>query len=122
MENTFGSKLRELRREQGMTLRQLAELAGVDYTYLSKVETEKVPYTPSAETIRSIARALGLDPMELLSLAKKLPAELESLSTHVQARRFYARAQKAASPDDWDALLNLLEQRIASRDEPEGES
>lgn len=120
--DTFGSKLRELRRQKEMTLRQLAELAGVDYTYLSKVETEKLPYTPSAETIRAIARALGIDQMELLTLANKLPEELEPLNTHVEARRFYARAQKNASPDDWDALLDLLEQRIASRRKPDKES
>ncbi len=120
--NTFGSKLRELRREKEMTLRQLAELAGVDYTYLSKVETEKVPYTPSADTIRAIARALGVAPMELLTLANKLPEELEALNSHAQARHFYSRAQKSASSDDWDALLELLEKRIASRAQPEEDS
>jgi transcriptional regulator with XRE-family HTH domain len=117
--DTFGSKLREFRHEKGFTLRQLAEMAGVDFTYLSKVENEKVPYTPSVDTIRAIARAIGVDPMELLTLANKLPVELEQLNSHVQARRFFARAQKIASPDDWDALLNLLEQRRASRGEPE---
>src|SRR5580693_10133784 len=96
---TFGSRLRVLRREKGFTLRQLANLASVDFTYLSKVENERVPYTPSVETIRVIAKALGADPMELLTLANKLPAELESLNSHVQARRFFARAQEIASPD-----------------------
>lgn len=116
---TFGSKLRELRKEKKFTLRQLAEMAGVDFTYLSKVENDRVPYTPSAETIRSIARALGADPMDLLTLANKLPVELESLNSHVQARRFFARAQQIAAPDDWDALLDLLEKRSATRHDPE---
>jgi HTH-type transcriptional regulator, competence development regulator len=116
---TFGSRLRVLRREKGFTLRQLADLAGLDFTYLSKIENGRVLYTPAADTIRVIAKALGAEPMELLTLANKLPAELESLNSHVQARRFFARAQEIASPDDWDALLNLLEQRRTSRTEPE---
>lgn len=42
MEMTFGQKLREFRQEKGMTLRALAEAGGVDFTYLSKVENDKV--------------------------------------------------------------------------------
>lgn len=116
---TFGTKVRELRREKGFTLRQLADMAQVDFTYLSKVENERLPYTPSTETIRSIARAMRIDPVELLTLANKLPEELESLNSHVQARRFFARAQQIAAPDDWDALLDLLEKRNARRRDPE---
>ncbi len=81
----FGKRLRELRHEKGLTLRQLAELAGVDFSYLSKVENERVPYTPGADTIRSLAHALGVDPLEFLQLANKLPEELETFSGHAQA-------------------------------------
>jgi transcriptional regulator with XRE-family HTH domain len=118
--SAFGSRLRELRREKGFTLRQLADLAGVDFTYLSKVENDRVPYTPAADTIRTLARALGVDPLDLLKLANKLPVELEALNSQPQARRFFERAQNIASPDDWDALLNLLEERRASRKNTEG--
>jgi len=110
----FGNRLRELRHKKGFTLRQLAELAGVDFTYLSKVENDRVPYTPAADTIRTLARALGVDPLELLQLANKLPQELETFNAHAQARRFFERAQSIASPEDWDALLDLLEKRKAS--------
>jgi len=109
----FGKRLRELRREKGFTLRQLAELAGVDFTYLSKVENDRVPYTPAADTIRTLARALGVDPLELLQLAGKLPEGLETFNAHAQARRFFERAQTIASPEDWDALLDLLDRRKA---------
>src|SRR5438046_280346 len=117
--SAFGKRLRKLRKDKGFTLRQLADLAGVDFTYLSKVENDRVPYTPAAETIRTLARALGVDPLELLRIAKKLPEELKQLNTHAQARRFFERAQKIASPDDWDALLDLLEKRGAARGDSE---
>jgi transcriptional regulator with XRE-family HTH domain len=115
MELTFGLKLRELRLNKGMTLRALAEAAGVDFTYLSKIENDKVGYLPGAETIRDLAQALGADTIGLLQLANKLPPELVTLAGNVNARRFFQRAGEIASPKDWDALLDLLESRQSAR-------
>src|SRR5436190_1470702 len=105
METTFGSKLRELRQKRGLTLRALAEAAGVDFTYLSKIENDRLGYLPGAETIRDLAEVLGVDAIELLQLANKLPPELATLAGNEKARRFFQRAREIASPKDWDALL-----------------
>ena len=111
----FGQRLRQLRKDKGFTLRELAQAAGIDFTYLSKIENGRIPYTPAAETIRQLAEALKVDSIELLTLADKLPKELEPLKTNLQARRFFDRAAKVASPDDWQAFLDLLEKRQARR-------
>lgn len=113
----FGKRLRQLRLEKGLTLRSLAEATGVDFTYLSKIENGKLGYSPSADTIRAFARALGADSLELLRWADKVPPELRPLTRNARARRFFERAEQIASPDDWDALLDLLEQRAARRRE-----
>jgi transcriptional regulator with XRE-family HTH domain len=115
METTFGRKLHELRHNKGMTLRALAEAAGVDFTYLSKIENDKIGYLPGADTIRDLAVALDVDAIELLQLANKLPPELASLAGNAKARRFFQRAQEIASPKDWDVLLDLLESRQSAR-------
>src|SRR5258706_16428147 len=115
MQDGFGVKLRELRQEKGMTLRALAEAAGVDFTYLSKIENDRLDYSPRVETIRDLAQALEVEPMELLQLANKLPPELAKLAGNEKARRFFQRAQEVASPKDWDALLDLLETRQSAR-------
>jgi transcriptional regulator with XRE-family HTH domain len=115
MQDGFGAKLRELRQEKGMTLRSLAEAAGVDFTYLSKIENDRLDYSPGVETIRDLAQALEVDAMELLQLANKLPPELVKLAGNEKARRFFQRAQEIASPKDWDALLDLLESRQSAR-------
>jgi len=120
METGFGARLRELRQEKGMTLRTLAEAAGVDFTYLSKIENERVEHLPSVETIRDLAHALEEDAMELLQLANKLPPELAKLAGNDKARRFFQRAQEVASPKDWDALLDLLESRQSARQTKDG--
>ena len=111
----FGQRLRELRREKGLTLRGLAEAVGVDFSYLSKIENGKAGYLPGANTIRSLAEALETDALELLRLADKVPPEVERFAGDAKARRFLRRAQEVASSDDWDALLNLLEKRQEDR-------
>ena len=58
---TFGERLRQLRKDKKLTLRGLAEAAGVDFTYLSKIENDKAGYLPAADTIRALATILGVD-------------------------------------------------------------
>ncbi len=111
----FGGHLRKVRKERGLTLRQLAAEAGIDFTYLSKIENDRVGYTPGAETIRELARILKVDPIEFLTLADKLPKELEPLTSNIHARRFFDRASQVASPADWQALLQTLESRHAKK-------
>src|SRR5260370_22816640 len=106
---TFGERLRLVRKERGLTLRQLAAGVGVDFTYLSKIENGRFSYTPAVDTIRELARVLKVDSLELLRLANKLPKELEPMNANVQARRFFDRASQVASPDDWVSFLSLLE-------------
>jgi transcriptional regulator with XRE-family HTH domain len=112
---TFGQRLRQLRKGKNLTLRNLAEAAGVDFTYLSKIENDKPSYSPGADTIRTLAAVLGVDPLELLQLADKVPPELQGVSEDAKARRFFSRAQEIASPDDWDAMLDFLEKRQKER-------
>lgn len=118
----FGDRLRELRQKKGLSQRALAEKVGVDFSYLSKIETGKAGYLPGADTIRALAQALGEDPLELLALAEKAPPEVESFAGTAQARKFLRRAHEIAKADDWDALLKVLEdrqkQRVRDADKP----
>ncbi len=73
---TFGEKLRKLRQAKSLSQKRLALQVGINYTYLSKVESEKLDFAPypSEELIRRLAIALDADVDELLLLAKKIPA------------------------------------------------
>lgn len=53
----IGSSLRSVRRRRGMTLRQVADAAGVTESFLSQVERDIA--SPSIATLRRIAVALG---------------------------------------------------------------
>lgn len=76
----FGEKIRELRKAKHLGQRALAEQVGISFTYLSKIENEKLDFGdyPSEELIRKLAEALGHDADELLLLAKKIPEDIRS--------------------------------------------
>lgn len=114
----FEERLRELRLQKGLTLRDLAEKVGLNFTYLSKIENGKLEYTPSADKIREIARALGVDEIELLKLANKVPTEMKSIAQNTAALAFFRRAKDIASTDDWRDLLEFLDNKHKERIKP----
>ena len=58
-------KIKQLRRERVLTVRELAEAAGVSKTTVSNIENGRsVKVYPS--TIRKLASALGVKPGELV--------------------------------------------------------
>lgn len=113
----LGETIRRLRKDNGITQAQLAEAIGVDESYISKIETGRLPYTPSEETLRLLAQVLKADPLELLALAQKTPDELQSVVGSPSAREFFelVRERKLES-DDWEDLTQMLRHRLAQRE------
>jgi transcriptional regulator with XRE-family HTH domain len=75
MRQTFGQRIRELRKAKGLGQRAVAAAVGINFTYLSKIENDKVDFAafPSEETIRKLAKVLEADVDELLLMAEKIP-------------------------------------------------
>jgi transcriptional regulator with XRE-family HTH domain len=71
---------REARREQdaAFSLRRLAARAGIEPSYLSKIERGEQP-APSEDTIRALARELDEDADVLLALGGKVSADLQRI-------------------------------------------
>ena len=63
-----GARLRELRQEQALSLRDLAEATGVSFDTINKLELGRREAQP--RTIRKLARALGVEPRELMKGGK----------------------------------------------------
>ena len=74
----FGERLRQLRKAKNLSQRALAEKIDIDFTYLSKIESERLDFAqyPSETLIRKLAEALKADVDELLLLAKKIPPDI----------------------------------------------
>lgn len=95
MRLSAGATLRELRRKAGLSQRQVAARLGIDFTNLSRFETDQ--RTPDAETLRGLAEVLGGDsdllfcafgllPPDLAETLASDPATLRSIRELVQRK------------------------------------
>jgi transcriptional regulator with XRE-family HTH domain len=107
---SFGQYLRTLREDRHLTQRRLAEKAGIDFTYLSKLENERLEHTPSVRTLVSLAKALQVDELELMERADKMPASLSVYGRNSDALRFFRRAAEVVQgPEGWRDLNAYLD-------------
>ncbi len=121
MSATLGSTVRDLRRSKGITQQQLAEAVGVDDTYISKIEKDRLPYPPSAETLRLIAKALAADSLELLAKAERTPPELQGFLGSPEATELLRLLTRhELRRNDWKALNDFVRERVASSTSPPG--
>ncbi len=104
----FGPKIRELRKAKNLSLRALADVVGVSFTYISKIENEKLDFGdyPGEELIAKLATALEVDTDDLLILAKKIP---EGIKKRVLERPDAFRRFAALDDETMDRLLKELE-------------
>jgi transcriptional regulator with XRE-family HTH domain len=83
---TVGGRIRRFREERGLSLSQLAEQASVSKGYLSTLENDPSARRPSAETLYSVAAALGVTIADLLgrrllsSLVSAVPKSLREFA------------------------------------------
>ena len=110
---TFGKQVRHLRHAKEWSLRDLAAKVHVGFTYLSRVENERLNFGdyPSDALIHRLADALDADEEELLILAKRIPEPLK--------KRFLQRSdafRAFASCDD--ATLDKLMVQIGQTPKP----
>lgn len=106
---TFGQTLKEIRRKKGVTQRELAAAVGVDFSYISKIENDRMP-PPAADTIVKICEMLDVPPDNLLAMTGKMPTQIkEAISENPAAQQFLREAQNMTlTEDEWGALTQQL--------------
>lgn len=109
MAEIFGQTLRELRRSKGISQRSLAEKVGVDFSYISKIENNRLP-PPAADTIVKICEALSIPPDDLLSITGKMPTSTKDMiGTSSAALQFIREAEEMGlSEREWEQLTKKL--------------
>ncbi|MBA2877992.1 transcriptional regulator with XRE-family HTH domain [Anoxybacillus kamchatkensis] len=70
-----GEKVRKIRNEKKLSLRQLATMTDMNHAYLSRIENGKVQ--PSVESLIKIAKALGCDVADFFEKKMEVDEELE---------------------------------------------
>jgi transcriptional regulator with XRE-family HTH domain len=110
-EETFGTLLKTKRRDADLSQRELAKQIGVDFSYISKLENDRLP-PPAADTIVKICQVLGTEPDEMLALTGKLPTEIqENIASNLSAQQFLREAgEMRLTNEEWQSLTASLKQ------------
>lgn len=74
MTTRLGEKLRELRKQKGLTLDKLAELSGLSKSYIWELENRE-SQRPSAEKLTALADVLGVTSVYFLEEDVRAPEE-----------------------------------------------
>jgi transcriptional regulator with XRE-family HTH domain len=104
---TFGQRIRQLRKAKNFNQSELADKVGINFTYLSKIENDRLASSefPSEETIKKLAKALEADADELMLMARKVP---DSIKRRVIERPDAFRKFAALDDKTIDKLLEDL--------------
>jgi transcriptional regulator with XRE-family HTH domain len=103
MAQTFGEKIRTLRKENGLTLDQLADKTESSKSYIWELENKNPP-RPSAEKIARIAAALGVTSDYLMD-------EKDQKKETAQDLAFY-RKYRTVDPATKDKVRQMLDLMI----------
>ncbi|MFW9087681.1 helix-turn-helix domain-containing protein [Pseudomonas sp. P2758] len=101
MATRLGEKLRELRKQRGLTLEKLSDMAGLSKSYLWELENRE-SQRPSAEKLTALADVLGVATQYFFEEDVRAPEE-----RHLDDAFF--RGYKNLEPDAKEHLRKILE-------------
>jgi transcriptional regulator with XRE-family HTH domain len=107
---TFGQLLKEHRRNINISQRELAKRINVDFSYISKIENDHLP-PPAANTIVAICEVLEISSETLLSIAGKIPDDIQkTVGESKAAQEFLRQAQHLnLTEDEWANMRQSLQ-------------
>lgn len=113
----FGATLKRYREARRVSQSKLAERAGFDHSYVSRLESGA--RTPTRDAVQQLADALGLERLqqdELLASAGFLPQEVSSLlSSEPEITDVLALLQNSSMPDDYRQTMRQVLRVIAEQ-------
>lgn len=110
---TFGETVKKLRKQKRITQRDLAKKLRINFTYVSKIENNKLEAPPSEELIRRLAEVLHAEPEMLLELAGKLDfRRLQQIAIdRPEASTVLRRIQKnELTQSQWSKIRQILDE------------
>lgn len=100
--SSLASYLRAARERTGLSQRKVAQKAGIDNSYLARLESGEVATRPDPEYLQRICDALGIDSADVMSFIGVKPSLPEP--------RAYFRRKLGVSADDAEILARLVEE------------
>lgn len=113
---SFGVYLRSLRIRKQHSQKSLAEAIGVDTSYISKLENDRVD-PPSDVLMSRLSSVLGVSKGYLMARSGKIPPKLQLiLRDNPTAMSFFQEAVNANMDErDWKHLLQILRRYIVEK-------
>ncbi|MGH4012987.1 MAG: helix-turn-helix domain-containing protein [Pseudonocardiaceae bacterium] len=103
----FGVYIRRLRTEQKLSIRELANKAGIDSGGLTRLEHDKV--SPQPNTLKALAIALQVPLADLFAMAGYVtPYDLPSIAPYLRVR--YSSLPEEALSSANDYLQKLIDE------------
>lgn len=104
LDKQIGEKLRDIRERKGFTMRQVAEIIDIDYSYISKIEKGKIP---SLDKLNKLCDLYGISVASLFGEEVKTPKELEEIG--VEWITFAKEMEKKdISPEEIKQIMTAL--------------
>lgn len=110
----IGRRVREIRSWRGLTLRMTADLAGLSYGYLGRLERGEKPVN-SRQILESLANALRVSPAELTD-TPHVPSTQPDSHTHAALDAIEAALSEWLPGEIPDAPARSWEQTVADLD------
>ena len=127
MNNSLGSRLRDARTAQSLSLTEIATRAGISKAYLSQLE-HGASTRPSHDVLRRLATALGTSIADLTGTsatwqpgeADKLPASLRTFAHTAKIPEadvemlagIHYRGKQPGEPDDWAHIYETIKRTV----------
>ncbi|MBI3184656.1 MAG: helix-turn-helix transcriptional regulator [Myxococcales bacterium] len=110
MGERLGERIRRLRKERKLGLRETAEKAGMSASFLSRIESNDEKSPPDEEKIRALAKVLGDDSDILMTLAGRIPQDVKKVITGDPTMPEFLRTARKHNVTG-DELRQLLESK-----------
>ncbi|MED4971386.1 helix-turn-helix domain-containing protein [Parageobacillus toebii] len=99
----LGQKLKEIRKQLGLSGNQLAKLSGIGQSTISDIENQKI--SPSIDTLERICDALGISLSEFFADQSELPPDILQL----------VEAAKKLTPKERQKITELIQTTLEVR-------
>ena len=107
MSKKIGKMIRELRKEKGISLRELAKKVDMSFVNLSYIENGRVE--TSKDVLRKISKALDYDFDKLLSFTKHVDDDLTNIiNNRPDLVPDFLRTAKNLNSVEWEQLIKQV--------------
>jgi transcriptional regulator with XRE-family HTH domain len=106
----LGKLIRKLRKQKGLSLRQLAEKVSVSFVNIAHIENGRI--TTSEEVIKELAKALDYDVDKLLAAADSVNEDIKNIIKKLPtAVPEFLRTAKNLTEKEWKDLTEQIKNK-----------